>query len=68
MKQSIPMPVIAAVAVVLLVILGYFGLKAFNAKPGPSNQTQATIDHYKNLGKQPGGMMGPGGAAPGAAK
>ncbi len=61
MKQSIPMPAIVAVVVVLVVILAYFGIKTFNAKPGPSNQTQATLDHYKNMGKQPSGMMGPGG-------
>lgn len=70
MKQSISTPAIVAVVVVIVVIIAYFGYKSFNSVPGPSGQTQATLEHYKNMGKQPSGMMGaaPGGAAAGAQK
>ncbi len=70
MKQPIPTPAIVAVVVVVVLILAYFGFKSFNSVPGPSGQTQATLDHYKSMGKQPSGMMGgaPGAAGAGAQK
>ena len=58
MKQSIPTPAIIALVAVVVLIIAYFGYKSINSVPGPSGQTQATLEHYKNLSEQPTGIMG----------